>query len=258
MLLPHLTRCVPPRCAGIRGLVLAAVVLAALGTAVGAQAAETLAAFNDAVARADEHFRTAGHYLRVGAAGPAELELEALDLAWQDILARFAEAPPEPFAADPEWRETLRTLAGRVSAARAAAAAGDLRQARERLMPLRRELGSLRRRNGVVVFADCLDKIHAATAGYAPFHGAGPDLDSPNDRRALLSTTAVLEHLVRRCRDDAPEDIAADAQFQRLTSGALSGLDRMWDAVENRDQRRVEGTISEIYSFVRLLYLGFG
>lgn len=244
--------------AGGAALLFTLLILANLLPGTPARSAETLAAFNTAVAGADAHFRTASHYLRVGAADPAVLELEALDGAWQEIVARFADAPPEPFAADSEWRNALTSIAGRAAAAHAIAAAGNLTEAREALLPLRETLGTLRRRNGVVVFADCLDEIHAALGGYAPLRETEPDLESSEDRRALLATTAVLEHLLRRCRDDAPGQVSADAQFQRLIEGALLGLDRMWEAVDNRDLRMVEGTIGEIYSFVRLLHLGFG
>lgn len=241
-----------------RAPLLAVLFIAGLLQAAAAQAAESLADFNAAVARADVHFRTASHYLRVGAADPAMLELDALDLAWQAIVTRFAPAAPPPFASDPAWRDTLRALAARVAAARTAAAAGDLGGARTTLLPLRGELTTLRRRNGVVVFADCLEEIHAALAGYAPFRETAPDLESDAQRRALLATTAVLEHLLRRCRDDAPQEVARDEQFQRLVAGALQGLDRLWAAVEARDVPRVEGNVREILSSVRLLYLGFG
>jgi len=257
---PHINRLgslAPGRAYGTALLVV--LLLLADGLPVAAvQAAESLVAFNAAVARADAHFRAATHYLRVGAADPAELELEALDLAWQEIVARFSDMPPAPFAADPEWGGALTSAAGRVVAARAASAAGDLTEARETLLPLRGELGMLRRRNGVAVFADCLEEIRAAAGGYVPLRETQPDLESAGDRRALLATTAVLEHLFGRCRDEAPSEVAADAQFQRLVDGALLGLDRMWSAVDDRDLRMVESTISEIYSFVRLLYLGFG
>jgi hypothetical protein len=246
----------PGRSAGL--LLVALLLLVGTPSGRAAPRTETLAAFNTAVAEADAHFRTASHYLRVGAAAPAELELEALDRAWQTILVRFVDAPPEPFASDPKWRDTMTSVSDRVTIAYAAARAGDLTKARATLLPIRAELGALRRRNGVVVFADCLEEIHAALDGYARFREVAPVLDSSADQRALLATTAVLEHLFRRCRDEAPGAVAADAQFQRLVDGALAGLDRMWQAVGQRDLRMAEGTISEIYSFVRLLYLGFG
>ena len=95
---------------GLRNL--AAAALIATATAVpGTRAAEPANAFHAAVAAAYEPYREAVHYLETGNAGLASLALERARDAWRKVEARFADAPPDAFANDAKWRDSIAEVA---------------------------------------------------------------------------------------------------------------------------------------------------
>lgn len=237
---------------------LRALVVLGFLVAAGAAVASELSQFNAAAAAALAHYRGARFYLSTGNPGLAELELDGMAERWRALRVRFAERPPDAFADDPAWSAVLEEVAGRIDAARAALGRGEPDAAAEALGPVRGTLADLRRRNNVLVFADCVDEIGGAMARLDRFRGAGPDLGAAADVKELRAGAAVLAYLFRRCRARAPGDVAENPRFARMVDGALSGLERLWSAVEAGDAGVAHGTLREIRSFVRLLELEFG
>jgi hypothetical protein len=211
-----------------------------------------------AAAAAFAHYRGARFYLRTGNPGLAELELDGMAERWRALRQRFADRPPDVFADDPAWPAVLEEVAGRIDLARAALGRGEPGAAAEALDPVRARLSDLRRRNNVLVFADCVDEIGGVMAWFDRFKDAEPDFGAAADLRELRAGAAVLTYLFERCRDRAPADVAKDPRFTRMVDGALGGLERLWTAVEAKDPHVTDGTLRELRSFVRLLVLEFG
>jgi hypothetical protein len=234
---------------------IAALVLAGLA---GAGRASNLSDFNDATADAYRHYRTAVSYLRTGNAALAAIELESTAGKWQGVTGRFAANPPDAFANDPAWTATLNGISQRIIQALTSTDAGDLKTARETLAPVRGELGALRRRNHVVVFSDRVDEVTAAMDRLWRFRHERPDFGSAGTLRELTSATAVLEHLLQRCREEAPAALRGDPDFVRFLDSAAEGLDRLWQAIEGKDQQLLINTLRELRSFERLFFLRFG
>ena len=117
-------------------VLVAIVALVLLGLAGTGRASE-LSDFNDATADAYRHYRAAVSYLRTGNAARAAIELEATTEKWRGVTGRFATDPPDAFADDPAWAATLTGIGERFRLALAATDAGDLRAARETLVPVR-------------------------------------------------------------------------------------------------------------------------
>lgn len=69
---------------------------------------------------------------------------------------------------------------------------------------------------------------------------------------------AEAAYLFRRCRSEAPQEIAQQPEFQRIVGGTVDSLDRMWDAIDGRSQDAVVSTLREIRSFENMLWLRFG
>ncbi len=230
----------------------------ALVGAAGLARASDLADFNEASAAAYEHYRAATSYLRTGNAALAAIELEAAQGKWQGVVTRFAESPPDAFAGDPSWATTLSGIGNRLEESLAAIDAGDLKAAGEILAPIRGELSGLRARNNVVVFSDRVDAVSTAMDRLWRFRHEPPDLDSAAALRELRSGTAVLEYLLRLCRETAPAELRGDPNFVRFLDSGTEAVERLWQAIETKDRELLINTLRELRSFERLFFLRFG
>lgn len=217
-----------------------------------------LAAFNRAVAEAYEPYRGAVSYLRTGNLDLAALEIEAASERWKAVMDAFAATPPDAFAEDGEWAATLGDVASRLDAALEAVDKGDKDAALTAAGPVRAILGGLRRRNHVVVFSDRVDEITAAMDRLWAFRKSPPDFDAPEDLRKVREETAVLGYLVERCAEEAPAELLAREDFRRLLEGTEEAVERMWRAIEGKDERLLINTLRELRSYDRMLFLRFG
>lgn len=238
-------------------VLLVSLVLALAGPA-GIARASDLSDFNKAVAVAYGHYRAATSYLRTGNAALAGIELEAARETWRDVASRFAASPPDAFADDPAWAGTLTAIGQRLEDSLAATDGGDLKAAGEILAPIRGELSDLRSRNNVVVFSDRVDAFSAAMDRLWHFRHQPPDLDSAATLRELRSGTAVLEYLLRLCREAAPARLRMNPDFVRFLDSGAEAVERLWQAIETKDQELLINTLRELRSFERLFFLRFG
>ena len=232
--------------------------LAVLVLSAPAAAASQQSRFLEAVAAAYTHYRGAYSYLRTGNAALAALEIEQAQEKWRVVLSGFDKSPPDSFAADPLWHETLSGVAAALEDALAKTDAGELDAARQILAPVRQDLADLRRRNNVTTFSDRIDEMSAAMDALWRYRHAPPDFAAPDTARQLVSRTAVFSHMLNRVQDAAPPAVTESAEFQRLIAGALEGTDRLWLALEQKDQRLLINTLRELRSFEQILFLKFG
>ena len=212
-----------------RGSNLLFVALLLLSAATAGQAAgpDRHKQFLDGLAAAYSHYRGAFSYLRTGNGALAALEIEQAQSLWQDLVARYADAPPEAFAADPEWRPTLERMTTALARSLAQTDAGDLEAARRTLAPLRGDLAALRQRNNVTTFSEQIDDLSAAMEALWLYRHAPPDFAAPETARELASRTAVFTHMLLRARETAPPAIAESAEFQRLVAGdSVNGAEK--------------------------------
>jgi len=220
--------------------------------------ANDLTDFNLAAAAAYAPYRGAVSYLRTGNAGLAALELEAARENWRKLVARFGKTPPDAFADDPAWRATLKGVGEALDRGLAAVDAGDIEAARQLLAPVRGQLGELRRRNNIAVFSDRVDEVTDAMDRLWRFRHEPPDFAQPGELQELRSSAAVLGYLFQRCSQEAPAEVRTDASFQRLSEGAALAIERLWRAIEDRDERLLINTLRELRSFERMMFLRFG
>ena len=205
------------------------------------------------------HYRQASFYLR-RAANPdvAALELETFIEKWQVVIEKFADAPPDAFADDPRWRETLTEIASRAETALAAIDSGDAKAAGEAAAPVRGLLGDLRRRNGVNTYSDIIDALSAEMGAFAKYRRNPPDFADKAQVDAMLGQAAVMGYLFDQCEARAPAEVLASEEFKRLVDGARESLLKVWKAAETGDARLLQVGVGEIHSFERILFLRFG
>ncbi len=234
-------------------------VLAFLIALAPAAGASELSAFNSAVADAYGHYRQASFYLRRSASPDiAALELESFIEKWQAVVERFAGAPPDAFADDPQWGGTLREIASRAGTALASLDKGDAAAAQETLLPVRGLFGDLRRRNGVTTYSDVIDALSAGMEAFLKYRRNPPDFSDRGQVESMLRQAAVVGYLFDRCAARAPGELLADEEFRRLIDGARESMQKVWIAAETDDLRLLRVGIGEVRSFERILFLRFG
>jgi hypothetical protein len=224
----------------------------------GLASAGELGAFNDAVAAAYAHYRGAVFYARTGNLGVGAVELEQMAAKWRAVLDRFAAAPPDAFADDPAWGETLRRVGRRIADAGAAARRGDADATRAALAPIRPELAGLRRRNNVVVFSDCVDELQAAVDAIWSYRREPPDFTSAEALDRFKARLGVVAYMFRRCHARAPAAAAKSAEFNRLFESARDTLSRLRRALNDGDSKGLINTLRELRSLDQMLFLRFG
>lgn len=214
--------------------------------------------FHQAVADAYGHYREAYFYVSRGNASVAAFELEPLDEKWRGVMDRFAGNPPDTYAADLEWGAALEEIDKRVKDGLAAAMAGDAEAAKGHLKPIRRVLVDLRRRNNVFLFADYVEEANSAFRKLFYFRRHPPDFDNGREVDALRQALTVTIQWYSKTRDNAPVAIANDEQFKRLIKDSLYYLDRIWLAIDEKNQEAVVNILRRVVSSDKLLWLRFG
>jgi len=214
--------------------------------------------FHKAVADAYGNYREARYYLRTGNAMVAALGLQDMNDKWQDIVNRFGKSPPDIYANDPTWESTLTDIAKRIQGGIAALDAGDTDTAKKQIEPVRAILSDLRARNGLFLFSDRIDRANAAMQAIWVFRRNPPDFSNPANINDLRRKTTLMAYWYERCRDTAPESIRNNPQFKRLIDQSLYSLGLMWDAIEEKNPKRVVNILRELISSDDLLYLQFG
>lgn len=219
--------------------------------------ASELSAFNDAVADAAQHWRSAAFYLRTGNPGVAALELDEAAEKWSELSQRFAE-PPDALADDPAYQQSLERVGTLLDEAAAAAEASDPEPGQRALEAIRIELATFRQRNGLRTFSDCVDEMNRAMEQLWSFRHDPPDPLDRGEVNAFKRQAAITAYLYERCYEIAPDAVADDPEFQRLFGGALESLPLLFDAVDEGAEERLINILREVQSFDRLIYLNFG
>ena len=241
---------------GRASLAMAAVVL--VFYAISPARAAAVHDFHDAVAGAFAHYREAVYYLSTGNGSVALFELDQMAAKWDAVERRFADAPPDIYANDTAWRDTLAAVGDAIESGLAAGDAGDLEIALLRLAPVRSKLSGLRRRNGVFLFPDCVERANLAFQRLFVYRHEPPDFADVEAVDGLRRVLAITVYWYETCRDTAPAVIKGDEQFQRIMDSALYSLGLIWGAIDQRDERRLIGNLRGLKSSDGLLYLRFG
>ena len=220
--------------------------------------ASDLRAFNDACADAWGHYRQAVFYGRSGNVAVAALELDEFVTKWSALATRFGDDPPDAFADDGAWKDTLESVGAVARQGLDAFDAGDVEMATQTLAPLRGVAGDLRRRNGVTVYSDVVDELGAAMDVLARYRREIGDLGNPESLALVTRQASVVVYLFDKCDVRASEAARGDPEFRRLIDGARESMDKLWAALGTGDIRLYRIGIGELRSYERILFLRFG
>jgi hypothetical protein len=239
------------RLATLCGLVFSVLVLAA---PIAAARAET--PFDARMDAAYDTFRSAFWYTRTGNGGVAAIEMMTFDARWRALRDAFEADPPDAYADDPHWRETLAAVADANAKALALVNDGAVREAHDALSPIRSLLSDLRARNGLVTFSDHVDAYGAVIESISRFAPWDRPL-SADDWAALERSTDALAAAIRTLEDEA--GVRADnPDFERTLDDNRRALDQFKANLDARSERGAKGSIRDIRSAYGLFFLKFG
>jgi len=241
---------------GLRNLAVAVLFWAA-GSVLPA-AAGSAEDFHAAVAAAYAPYREAVHYLETGNTGLAGLAIERAQDEWRKVEATFAPAPPDAFAKDPKWRESLALVGTALTDGLKASESGNSEAALAALATVRRSLADLRLRSGQRVYSDCIDAMNAAMDVLYAYRRKPAVRSRPAELAAFLKAVGDAETWYRRCRDEASPALREQNEFRRLFDGALASLGRLKQSAASAPDDIIVSLIRELRSFDRLIWLRFG
>jgi hypothetical protein len=204
------------------------------------------------------NMRGASFYLRTKNAMMGGFELDALASAWEPLVKRYADSPPEVYADDPKWRATLDSVSGNLAKARGAASKGDIAAARRAVKAMRTELADLRRRNGVTAFEDCVEDMREAFAPLFAYRRKPPDFKSPEQVDRVKAAAAIAEYAFRRCYDRAPAAYRGDDMFERLFAQSFKDFELLAPAIAQGRTRDFVDLLRQIVSYYHLMFVRFG
>jgi len=214
--------------------------------------------FHAAVTDAYSHYREASFYIHTGNPGVAALELQSLSDKWKDLAAKFSANPPSIYSTDGKWGATLAEIDKRIEQGMGAANDGDLKAAKSELGPIRSLLADLRKRNGVISFSDLVDNANKAYDALYHFRHEPPDFSKPESVDGARRALSIVQYWYQRCLDEAPEQYAKQPLFQRLVEDSVQSLNRAWDALNKKQQKRFINILREVRASDRMLFLRYG
>ena len=190
--------------------------------------------FNTKVTNAYAYYREALFLLRTGNPEVASIELEKLANRWEKIIERFGKKPPAIFSRDPQWEKTLLVINNNINQGLEKTLKGESDSALKILWPIRITLSDLRRRNGIFVYSDTVDKANAAFLKLKKFRHKPPDFDVVEEVDQLRQSLATTVYWYKQCIKNAPEKLRRDPEFKRLMDDSLFSLSRIWVAIANK------------------------
>jgi hypothetical protein len=224
----------------------------------GPALADAAAEFHSRSADAYRHYREAVFYLKRKNAMAGGFELESFRDKWRALDAAYGEKPPAPYAKDAKWAETLAAVAAVAEKALASAMDGETEAATKALAPVQTMLSELRKRNGIVLFRDHIEAANAAFERLFHFRRTPPDFADPAQVKRLREDLTAAIAAYKTCREKAPTAVASDEQFRRLIDDSLFYLDRMWLAIDEKNQVNIVNILRRVVSSDDILWLRYG
>ncbi|MFL2687795.1 MAG: hypothetical protein ACJ0HN_04315 [Alphaproteobacteria bacterium] len=220
--------------------------------------ANELRTFNDAVAKAFTHYRSALFYFRRKNVDPGAFELELFKASWIAIEKKWRDRAPDAFSGDPRWKSTFGGIKNVVEVGFAVLDKEGPRAARKAIRPIRDLLSGLRQRNQIYTYADCIDELNAQMKKVWPYRHNLPKFENLDETNKVKMEASVYEYLLLKCRNQAPEKYRNSDEFNGIFDAALNSVRTLWDATDKKQQRRFINILRELRPYDRLIFLRFG
>ncbi len=220
--------------------------------------ADDVAAFNEAIEKVNQPYKSALFYLRTGNAGVAGLELATALAAWGAVVERYAKTPPAPLKQDAAWPETVQDISNAFETGQKLAESGESKPAREALLPIRGLLHKMRKRNGLRVLADCVFDLNGhMDVLYHWRHNRADFSDGEVRAKATEASKKYIDQL-KLCRSEAPEAVKENADFQSVMDGAARSADTLLRPIERQEPDAFINVLRELKSFDVIIFVRWG
>jgi len=240
-----------------RFLVLLFVASQLLSLAVVAETTTPFQQFTQDLTAAYANYRTALFQTNKNDQEKSLKSTTAFHEQWQALMTQYADAPPEVFAADPQWKSSLETIEQTVVASLEEIKAGQIAEAHETLEAVRDELGDVRRRNSVIMFSDHINTYHEVMEHVMEWGAASQTLDA----KAMLfarEQLSVLDFLAENIRQNTPQTYADNEKFQQLTKGLFASLAALREALDSNESEAILQAIKNLKAPYAKLFVNFG
>jgi hypothetical protein len=214
--------------------------------------------FDDALEAALVHWRAASWYARTGNAGVAGLEIEAFRVKWDGLKRQFS-TPPEPFARDQAWPETVTRITAYADLASSALEADDSVEVGRALRTIGDTLADLRARNGIIGFPDHLARYRDAVDQLSEL-----SLEERLDEARIGSLRALTEQAAKAVavlEQNEPRRWRGDPEFEAMLRQNREGVAALASALSRAgppSTLEIVGLIRVVRSNYNLLFLRFG
>jgi hypothetical protein len=187
----------------------------------------------------------------------AARELAGTRIAWEMLLARYYDAPPEQFAKDHRWQADLATMTGYIEIADLQLGAGKLQQAHDALEPVRHLWLEIRQRNGIPWFGDELTRFHDVMEPVVQLAVAGVRESSVGAFEAKLGD---LSKAWRRVEEFgfAPRSMERQKQCEEMMAAETQAIANLEKATGARDYGNIGPLALAVKRAFAALYLAFG
>lgn len=219
--------------------------------------AQSSPGFDTLMDRAYGSFRSAYWYTRTGNLGVAAIEMMTFDQTWASLREAYEASPPETYADDPEWRETLAEIEATNNRALELLNAGDQATAYETIAGLQRLFAELRARNGVVSYSDHVNGYDAVIKRLSAFRAWDKVLDD-DDWHEMARLADEAGDAIAALESNAPEALRDNPDFLRTLENNKDALARYREHVADRNERGAKGSIRDLRSAYGLLFLKYG
>jgi hypothetical protein len=176
---------------------------------------------------------------------------------WLAITDKYIEAPPEIYASDQQWGDTLLKIGDIAGLSILEMLDGKLSDAHETLEAIRDELGALRQRNQVSMFSDHVNNYHEAMESLLHLRLKPIDIDSKT-MLTIREELAVLEYLAKKMQENAPANYLKNEKFNQAMEGVLDSLKNLRKAVNENNPEKVAKTIKALKPAYAKVFIKFG
>lgn len=185
----------------------------------------------------------------------SEQALQAFELRWAGLMKTYKTTPPPQYADDAKWSATIAAVDRTIAAAKVETAKGELVKAHHVLEDVRKQLGDLRSRNGVITFSDRMDAYHEKIeqiigAKYGNFDAEG--------RGALCEDASVLAYLAKEIERNPSEAIASDPAFKQAFAALKASIDVLQTAARSGDKAAIDKAIDALKPPYARMFVKYG
>ena len=186
----------------------------------------------------------------------SELAMAQATKNWQELISKYAKAPPPPYDRDANFADTLMAVSAVYEKASGEIRAKKLAQAHETLEAARDLMAEIRRRNNVIVYSDHMNAYHAELEHLL---SEGPPLaGQAQGFLQLMEKLGVMAYLAARLRSEAPAALVSDPAFAPAVTAVEKSLATLREAILAQDATRVREALSKIKGPYSQLFLKFG